>query len=54
METRISKAQIEVWDWKDSLYEELRTVPKTERLLYIKEKVKETVNRLKKKKSHVA
>jgi hypothetical protein len=36
METKVSKAQIEVWEWKEALYEELRDIPKLERLNYIK------------------
>jgi hypothetical protein len=51
METKVSKAQTEVWDWKETLYEELKNIPKLERLNYIKSKVNETVRSLKKKKT---
>jgi hypothetical protein len=54
METKISKAQIEVWDWKESLYEELRNIPKSERLNYIRQKVSNTINKIKRKKARVA
>jgi len=54
METKISKAQIEVWDWKDSLFEELKNIPKLERLNYIKGKVKNTIEKINKKKNYVA
>ena len=50
MKTKVSKAQIEVWDWKENLYEELKDIPKLERLNYIKSKVNETIRSLKKKK----
>ena len=51
METKVSKAQIEVWDWKETLYEELRNIPKLERLNYIKGKVSETIKNINKKSS---
>jgi hypothetical protein len=54
METKISKAQIEVWDWKESLYKELLTVPKSERLKYIRDKVSDTIAKIKSKQSNVA
>jgi hypothetical protein len=54
METKASKAQIEVWNWKNSLFEELKNVPKTDRLKYINGKVRSTINQINKKKSYVA
>jgi len=54
MKTKISSAQIEVWDWKDTLFEELKTIPKLERLNYIKKKVSKTLTQIKNKKSYVA
>jgi hypothetical protein len=51
METKVSKAQIEVWDWKETLYEELKNIPKSERLSYIKGKVSETIKKINKKKT---
>jgi len=53
METKVSKAQIEVWEWKEALYEELRNIPKLERLNYIKDKVNETIKAIYKKKNYV-
>ncbi len=44
MNTKISNAQIEVWQWKETLYQELCKVPKWEQLKYINEKVKDTIN----------
>jgi len=46
MKADTSKAQLEVWEWKDTLYEELKTVPKHERLKFIKEKVRKTIEHL--------
>lgn len=51
MKTNVSKAQIEVWDWKETLYEELKNIPKLERLKYIKGKVNKTIRVLKMKKN---
>ena len=51
---KISKAQVEVWDLKDSLFEELKNIPKLERLSYIKGKVKNTIEKINKKKHYVA
>ncbi len=48
MNTKISNAQTEVWQWKETLYQELCTVPKWEHLKYINEKVKDTITKLKK------
>jgi hypothetical protein len=46
MESNVSKSQIEVWEWKDSLYEDLKDIPKDQRLKFIKEKVKKTLEQL--------
>ena len=46
METRESKSQVEVWEWKESLYKELRHVRKDKRLKFIKEKVRRTIDKL--------
>jgi hypothetical protein len=46
MESKVSKSQIEVWEWKDSLYEDLKDIPKDQRLKFIKEKVKKTIEQL--------
>ena len=53
METKISQAQIEVWEWKERLHEELKHLPRNKRLQYINEKPKETVEMLKKEKQKV-
>ncbi len=50
METNISKAQLEVWEWKNRLYEEIKDLPENEQLKYIINKVKKTVEEIKRKK----
>ncbi len=44
----ISKAQIEVWDWKNSLYEEIKDIPDFQKIDYIHKKTAETIERFKK------
>ena len=46
MESKVSKAQEEVWEWKDSLFEELKNIPKENRLKYIRKKVKKTIEQI--------
>lgn len=45
METKVSKAQLEVWEAKDKLYEELKHIPIGKRIEYIQSKVKDTINK---------
>ena len=47
MKANVSKSQKEVWEWKERLHKELKSVPKNERLKYIRNKVKSTVEQLK-------
>jgi vacuolar-type H+-ATPase subunit E/Vma4 len=47
MKANVSKSQMEVWEWKERLHEELKSVPEKERLKYIRNKVKNTVKQLK-------
>ena len=46
MECKVSKAQEEVWEWKESLFEELKHIPKEKRLKFIRKKVKKTIEQL--------
>ena len=39
MEAKISNAQLEVWEWKNNLYEEIKDIPRFKKLKYIKKKV---------------
>jgi hypothetical protein len=47
MESKVSTAQEEVWEWKDSLFEELKNIPKEDRLKFIKEKSKKIIEQIK-------
>ena len=38
MEAKISKAQLEVWEWKAALYEELKKVPREKWAQYLIDK----------------
>ncbi|MCD4789174.1 MAG: hypothetical protein K8R37_04170 [Bacteroidales bacterium] len=53
MKTKISKAQIEVWEWKEKAFEELEKIPEKERIKYIEAKTKIIINKLKKKKQEL-
>ena len=46
MESKVSKAQEEVWEWKESLFEELKNIPKEKRLDFIRKKVKKTIEQI--------
>lgn len=46
MESDVSKAQKEVWEWKDALFEELKDIPKEDRLKFIREKAKRTIEQI--------
>ncbi len=50
MKAKVSDAQIEVWEWKDALFEEIKDIPKLERLNYIKNKVSKTLAKIKSRK----
>ena len=45
METKISKAQLEVWEWKNNLYEEIKHLDDDKKLAYIQNKVKDTIEK---------
>ena len=47
MKAKDSKAQVEVWEWKEKLSAELKEIPEADRLNYIREKVRKTVERIK-------
>ena len=51
METKTSNAQIEVWEWKERVYNEIKNLPESERISYILKKVKQTVELLKQQKA---
>ncbi len=43
MESKISKAQLEVWEWKEKAWQETRNLPKEEQLPFILSQTQETV-----------
>jgi hypothetical protein len=49
MQAKVSKAQTEVWEWKEKLYEEIKNVPSSERISYLIKKAHSTVAAIKKK-----
>ena len=50
MEAKISQAQIEVLEWKENLYDEIKSIPRSKKLKYIREKVQFIVDQIKKNK----
>lgn len=51
METKISKAQLEVWEWKEKAYEEMKHLTTKEQMNLIHEQTKDLVESIKKKKA---
>lgn len=47
METKVAKAQQEVWEWKEAAYESLKHIPEKDRISHILNRVKDTVTRIK-------
>lgn len=48
MKNRISKAQIEVWKWKEDASKELSSVPSEDIIGFVKDKVADIKNKIKK------
>lgn len=46
---QVSRAQKEVWEWKEKLYAQIKDLPKGEQLKYIVSQAKETVEKIKTK-----
>ena len=51
MEAKISKAQLEVWEWKEKAYEEIKNMSQAERIAFIRKQTKDLVARIKNKKA---
>lgn len=47
MKTTDSKAQIEVWEWKEIAYEAIKDIPKDKRIEFIMKSVQNTVDLIK-------
>ena len=45
---KVSKAQLEVWEWKEKAYEEMKDMTSQERLKYLHEQTKDLVDQIKK------
>lgn len=52
METKISKAQLAVWEWKEKAYESIKHLPILEQMRIIHEMTKQTVDQIKDKQRH--
>ena len=53
METKISKAQIEVWEWKEKAFKEIEKIPENERINYIIKKTRKIIEKIKKRKQQL-
>ena len=50
MKTKISKAQEEVWEWKEKAFKNLEEIPEKQRVKYISSKTKETIDKIRRNK----
>ncbi len=50
MENKVSKAQLEVWEWKEKAYEEMKHLSTRDQMQLIYEQTKKLVERIKKNK----
>ncbi len=50
MKTKISKAQVEVWEWKEKAYDEMKHLSTLEQLRVIHEQTKQLAEQIIKKK----
>ena len=46
METKTSKAQIEVWEMKETVYNNIKVLPKDKRIAEIMKNAEETINQI--------
>ncbi len=53
MEIKISKSQLEVWEWKEKAYEEIKHLSISEQMRFIHEQSKQTIALINKKKKAV-
>ena len=50
MKAKISKAQLEVWEWKEKALQNLEEIPEEERVSFVFLKTKKTIERIKRMK----
>jgi len=43
LKSKVSKAQEEVWEWKEACYQELKDIPPEERMQYIEREANEAL-----------
>ena len=46
MKAKISKSQLEVWEWKENAYNEIKDMPKDKRIDYIIKNTEKIINEL--------
>ncbi|NUQ24739.1 MAG: hypothetical protein HUU34_12370 [Saprospiraceae bacterium] len=46
METKISKAQLSVWEWKEKAYEDIKHLPILEQMRIIHERTQQVINKI--------
>ena len=51
METKVSKAQLSVWEWKDKAYEDIKHLPILEQMRIIHERTQKTIHQINSKKA---
>ena len=51
MSTEASKAQQEVWEWKEKAYESIKDIPEKDRVARILDRVKDTIAQIKENQS---
>ena len=50
MESKISKAQIEVWEWKKSAYDQIKDLPMEDQMKFIIAQTRKTIKQIKESK----
>lgn len=53
MKTKISKAQKEVWEWKEKVFKKLEKIPEKQRVKYIFSKTRDTIERIRRNKKEL-
>ena len=53
MRTKVSKAQEEVWEWKEQAFKNLEEIPEAQRVEYVFLKTKKTIEKIKKAKKEL-
>lgn len=48
MENKTSKSQLEVWEWKEKAYDQIKDLPLAEQIDFIQKQTKELVEMIKK------